>query len=79
MVVQTTMNLKYQANQNCSLHNSTSENIHKFKPCLKYNNNNNNNDKNGAYKALTTEVSKRYNKQNTMINNYILNKTKNYK
>ena len=31
---------------------------------------NNNNNKNGAYKALTTKVSKRYNKQNTMINNY---------
>ena len=40
------------------------------------NNNDNNNDKNGAYKALTTEVSKRYNNQNTVINNYILNKTK---
>ena len=35
-----------------------------------------NNNKNSAYKALTTEVSKRYNKQNTMINNYILKKTK---
>ena len=29
----------------------------------------NNNNKNSAYKALTTEVSKRYNKQNTRINN----------
>ena len=40
---------------------------------------NNNNNKHGAYKALTTEVSKRYNKRNTMIQNNILNKTKNYK
>ena len=36
----------------------------------------NNNNKDGAYKVLTTKVSKHYNKQNIMINNYILNKTK---
>ena len=42
----------------------------------KFDNNDDNNNKNGAHKVLTTEVSKRFNKQSTMINNYILNKTK---
>ena len=42
--------------------------------------NHNNNNKNGAYKALTTEVYRHYNKQNTMINNNITYYTKtNYK
>ena len=39
-----------------------------------------NNNKNGAFKkAFTTKVSKRYNKQNTMIKNYVLNETKHRK
>ena len=38
---------------------------------------NNNNNKNIVYKALTTEVSKHYNTQNRLMNNYISNKTKN--